>query len=87
MHVHALSCSVMSDSETPWTTSCQTPLCMGFLRQEYWSELPFPPLGDLPNTGIERVSLASSALTGEFFTTETPRKLPCQASGSVKTLP
>ena len=43
-------------SETPWTTSCQTPLSMGFLRQEYWSDLPFPPPGDLPSTGIKCVS-------------------------------
>ena len=76
MHAYMLSCSAMSDSETPWTTSCQTPLSMGFLRQEYWSELPFPPPGNLPKTGIERVSLASPALTGEFFTTESPGKLP-----------
>ena len=32
---------------------CQAPLCMGFSRQEYWSGLPFPPPGDLPNLGIE----------------------------------
>ena len=39
------SCSVMSDSVTPWTVACQAPLSMGFSRQEYWSELPFPSLG------------------------------------------
>ena len=38
---------------TPWTVACQAPLSMGFSRQEYWSELPFPPPGDLPNPGIE----------------------------------
>ena len=38
----------MSDSATPRTVACQTPLSMGFLRQEYWSRLPFPPPGDLP---------------------------------------
>ena len=37
------ACSVMSDSETPWTASCQAPQSMGFSRQEYWSVLPFPP--------------------------------------------
>ena len=39
---------------------------MGFLRQEYWSGLPFPPPGDLPDPGIKPVS---PALAGEFFTT------------------
>ena len=38
---------------TPWTGACQAPLSMGFFRQEYWSELPCPPPGDLPDLGIE----------------------------------
>ena len=38
---------------TPWTVACQTPLSMGFPRQEYWSGLPFPSPGDLPDPGIE----------------------------------
>ena len=38
----ALPCSVMSDSETPWTVACQTPLSMEFSRQEYWSGCHFP---------------------------------------------
>ena len=42
---------------------------MGFSRQEYWGGLPLPIPGDLPNPGIEPVSLASPALTGRFFTT------------------
>ena len=37
----------------PWITACQAPLSMGLLRQEYWSGLPFPSPGDLPNPGIE----------------------------------
>ena len=41
--------SVVSDSVTPWTVACQAPLSMGFSRQEYWSGLPFPPPGDLPD--------------------------------------
>ena len=41
---------------------------MRFPRQEYWSGLPFPPPGDLPNPGIEPMSLMSPALAGEFFT-------------------
>ena len=39
----------MSDSATPWTVACQTPLSMGFSRQVYWSGLAFPSPGDLPN--------------------------------------
>ena len=45
--------SVMSDSLTPLTVACQAPLSMGFSRQEYWSGLPCPPPGYLPNPGIE----------------------------------
>ena len=43
---------------------------MGFSRQEYWSGLPFPTPGNLPNPEIVSRSLASLALTGRFFTTE-----------------
>ena len=42
---------------------------MGFSRQEYWSGLPFPTPGDLPNPGIEPMSLASPTLAGGFFPT------------------
>ena len=52
-----------------WTVAHQAPLSMGFSRQEYWSELPFPSPGDLPNPGIEPASLVSPALAGGFFTT------------------
>ena len=45
---------------------------MGFSRQEYWSGLSFPSAGDLPNPGIEPVSLVSPALAGGFFTAEPP---------------
>ena len=38
---------------TPWTVALQAPLSMGFSRQEYWSGLPFPPSGDLPDSGIK----------------------------------
>ena len=44
-----LSRSVVSDSATPWTVSCQAPLSMEFSRQEYWSGLPLPTPGDLPD--------------------------------------
>ena len=56
--------SVVSDSATPWTVARQAPQTMGFSRQEYWSGLPFPPPGDLPDPGIEPTSPASSALAG-----------------------
>ena len=53
------------------TVASQAPLSMGFSRQEYWSGLPFPSPGDLPDPGIEPVSLMSPALAGRFFTTST----------------
>ena len=49
----SVSRSVMSDSVTPWTVALQALSFMGFSRQEYWSGLPFPSVGDLPNPGIE----------------------------------
>ena len=48
---------------TPWTIAQQAPLSMAFPRQEYWSGLPFPSSGDLPDPGIEP---ASPALTGRW---------------------
>ena len=48
---------------------------MGFCKREYWSGLPFPSPGDLPDLGIEPGSVAST-LAGGFFTTEPPGKLP-----------
>ena len=56
---------------TPWIIACQPPLFMGFPRQEYWSGLPFPSLGDYADPGIKRTS---SALAGGFITTEPVRK-------------
>ena len=70
-----VSCSVVSNSETPWTEAFQAPLSMGFSRQEYWSGLSFPSPGDLPNPGIEPGSLASPAMASGFFTTGTAWKL------------
>ena len=55
-----------------WTVAHQVPLPMGFSRQEYWSGLPCPPPGGLPNPGIEPASLASPALGSGFFTTVPP---------------
>ena len=56
-------------SATLWTVARQPPLSMGFSREECWSGLPFPPPGDLPDPGIEPVSLMPPALAGGFFTT------------------
>ena len=53
----------------PWTVTRQAPLSMGFSRQEYWSGLPCPPPGDIPEPGIEAAPLRSPALAGGFFTT------------------
>ena len=47
----------------------QAPLSMGFSRHEYWSGVPFPPPGDLPDPGVKPASLMSLALEGGFFTT------------------
>ena len=58
----AQSCPTLCD---PMDVACQDPLSMGFPRQEYWSGLPFPPPGNLPDPGIEPTS---PELAGEFFT-------------------
>ena len=54
---------------TLWTVAHQAPLTMGLSRQEYWSGLPFPSLGNLPDPGIEPMSLMPPALAGGFFIT------------------
>ena len=53
---------------TPWTVAGQALPSVGFSRQEYWSELPFPSPGDLPDLGIEPMSLMYPALAGGFYT-------------------
>ena len=76
------ACSVASVVPYSWgygllglrTIAHQAPLFMGFSRQEYWTWMPCPPPGDLPNAGIEPMSLVSPALTSRFFTTEPPGK-------------
>ena len=59
---------------TPWTVLHQSPPSMGFFGQEYWSELPCPPPGDLPDPEIKPVSLKSPALAGGFLTLVPPGK-------------
>ena len=56
---------------TLWTVAGQAPLSMGFSRQEYWSGLPFPSPGDLPNLGIK---LESPALQADSIPSEPPGK-------------
>ena len=88
----------MCDSESvtcvhacPITQPCLTlcspmdcsPLSMEFHRQEYWSGLPFPPPGDLPNPGMELRSSASASLAGRFFTTVPPVLCSCLQHGGL----
>ena len=59
---------------TPRTVAAQAPLSIRFPRKEYWSGLPLPSPGDLPDPGTEPGSPHSPALAGGFFTTEPSRK-------------
>ena len=65
--VHHICLSSVCFFATPWTVAHQTPLSMGFFRQEYWSGLPCPPSRHIPTPGIEPMSLISPALAGGFF--------------------
>ena len=67
MYVCVNSLSHVRRFTTLCTTTHQVPLSIGFSRQEHWSGLPFPPPEDLPDPGIEPLSLASPALTDRFF--------------------
>ena len=67
----AQSCPTLCD---PWTVAHQAPLSMGFSRQEYWSGLPFPSPGDLPDPGIEP---RSPTLQADALTSAPPGKPPC----------
>ena len=67
---HVLSCVQLF--AIPCIVAHQAPLYMEFSKQEYWSGLPFPTPGDIPDPRIEPVYLASPALAGRFFTTIPP---------------
>ena len=76
MRIKLVNMCIHAKSPQPYPTLCdlidwahQAPLSMGFFRQEYWSGLPCPLPGDLPNPGTEPVGLTSPALAGRFFTT------------------
>ena len=66
------ACSVVCASAAPWTVARQAPLSMEFLRQEYWSRLPFATPVDLPNPGVELATPVYPALAGGFFTSQPP---------------
>ena len=59
---------------TPWTVAHQVPLSMGFYRQEYWRELPCPPLVGIPDRGIEPKSPGSPALQMDSLPTKSSGK-------------
>ena len=69
-----LSHSVVSDPLWPHGPLPASSSVHGISQQEYWTGLPFPPPGDLPNSGIKSVSLESPALAGGFFTAAPPGK-------------
>ena len=87
MHSYVHSCTIHNNQEdrkvrvkslrhvqllsTPGTVACQAPLTMGFSRQEYWTGLPCPPPGDLPDPGIKS---RSPALQAESLLSELPGK-------------
>ena len=87
---HVQLCAIL------WTVARQAPLSTGFSRKEYWSGLPFPPPGDLPEPGIEPTSLMFPSLACGFFTTSAtwkaqntyilmPNWLPTELSGLQET--
>ena len=67
----------------PWTEARQAPLSMEFSRQEYWSGLPCPPAGDLPDPGIKPRSPTSPALAGRFLTTSATREANAIRQGTL----
>ena len=70
IRVRAKSFSRVWPCVTPWTVACSAPLTTGYSRQEYWSGLPFPSPGDLPDPGIEP---RSPAMEADALTSEPPR--------------
>ena len=72
--MHAQSCLTLCN---PCTVACQASRVHGISRQAYWSALPLPTLGYLPDPGIEPMSLKSPAVVGVFFTTVSPGKPSC----------
>ena len=77
MSTRALLLSHVQIFTAPWNVAHQAPLSVGSSRQEYWSGLPFPTPGNLPNQGIEPSSLVLPSLAGGFFATEPSGNLLC----------
>ena len=73
-HAHVVVVLLLSLVHSLQPMDCSPPgsFVHGILQQEYWSGLPFPSPGDLPNPGTETVSIASPTLAGRFFTTVPP---------------
>ena len=80
---YPLSLSHVQLFATPWMVPCQAPLSMGFSRQEFWSGLPCPSLGDLPNPGIEP---RSPALQVDSLPSKSPGKPMNTTVGSLSLL-
>ena len=78
--MHAQSCPAIWD---PMVWNPPGSSVHEFFRQEYWSGLPFPSPGGLPDPGIKLKSPASPALAGEFFTTAPPRKPEIRVWGKI----
>ena len=76
LHAGLLSCVLLF--MTPQTVALQASLSMGFFRQEYWSELPFPSPGDLPDPGIEPASPVSPVLQADSL----PRQMEVAVEGA-----
>ena len=68
---------------TPWTVAHQAPLSMRFPRQQYWSELPFPSPGDLPDPRVEPIAHVSPTLAARFFTPE-PLSTPTEIMSTLR---
>ena len=88
-HPSVRACMLSRFSHVPllatlWAVACQAPLSMGFSRQEYWSGLPCPPPGDLPNPGIEP---RSPTLQVDSLPAEPPGKPKNTGVGSLSLLP
>ena len=83
MKVKVTSLSPVRLFATPWTVAHQAPPSMGFSRQEYWSGLPFPSPGDLPDPGIEP---RSPAFQADALTSEPPGKPGDMHSDEEKTM-
>ena len=81
MRACGLNCfSGVWPSATLWTVAHQSSLSVGFSRWEYWSGLPYPPPGDLPDPEIEPESLPSPALAGRFFTIRATWEAPLRST-------